>query len=648
MEKGLLRDVRHYLLINRSNLFNEKYYLDTYLDVKISKVNPLWHFVRFGWKEGRNPSENFDTKYYLKKYEDVRNLHQNPLVHYILYGSKESREIRPLENMSSSQQRKLDQVFICIIIPVMSPEDDLLACIEAICANGEKNYDIEIMVVYNSSDENVGSLISQVKKKFSGFVAISFGENEKYGAAVNFGLKMSRSEFVVILNPNTIPSSGWLDRLLQALLRDELLGIVSPITNFGVDNVQIDRQSKGLQVDEINCYSTKIVERSTIYEAFHLSFFCVMMRGVLKDIVGYLEENYSQVRIQEEDYCLRVVNSGFKLGVVRNAFVLNKADSSGEDYQYSEDRESFYLKAGRIAVTRRDNGCFINYLEKPKVSIITRTKNRRRQLKHALNSLENQRSDSFEVIIVNDGGDEINDIVTQYNKVIPIKYIHHINSTGRTHALNTGLSMCDGEWIAILDDDDIYYPWFIQTMLQAIQRWPEIKFFYGQYNRVLIDLERQSDPISISECVPYNFSRKSLLVANQIPINTWFFSKEMIRSCGGFDESFEVLEDYEFLLKISQSFPFKRIDRIVSEYRFYSSQLNSIFNNRERFGRAMKRIYDRYPSENKKMEDKRNKSILLYQEQCRVLEEIQEQLESLQGNESDELLKKIYNIVGVL
>lgn len=78
-------------LIKRSGLFDPVYYLFTYPDVRIADIDPLKHFMKFGWKEGRNPSEGFNTQFYLNTYPDVRAEGINPLIHYICFGKREGR-----------------------------------------------------------------------------------------------------------------------------------------------------------------------------------------------------------------------------------------------------------------------------------------------------------------------------------------------------------------------------------------------------------------------------------------------------------------------------------------------------------------------------------------------------------------------------
>jgi len=61
----MLTNLRDYFVIKHSGLFDEKYYLLHNPDVRRADIDPLKHFIKYGWKEGRNPSENFDTSYYL-------------------------------------------------------------------------------------------------------------------------------------------------------------------------------------------------------------------------------------------------------------------------------------------------------------------------------------------------------------------------------------------------------------------------------------------------------------------------------------------------------------------------------------------------------------------------------------------------------
>ena len=89
--KSVLKLRRWMKILRRSRLFNPKYYLFSYPEVRYADIDPIKHFIKFGSSEGKNPSAEFDTLFYQEYYNDVKDANIPPLVHYILYGEKEGR-----------------------------------------------------------------------------------------------------------------------------------------------------------------------------------------------------------------------------------------------------------------------------------------------------------------------------------------------------------------------------------------------------------------------------------------------------------------------------------------------------------------------------------------------------------------------------
>lgn len=86
---GLLN--RNRRLIRKSGLFDEKYYLLRYPDVRFADVDPLQHYLTIGWKEGRSPSAQFNVDTYLQNNPDVKSSGINPLVHYVFHNKDDGR-----------------------------------------------------------------------------------------------------------------------------------------------------------------------------------------------------------------------------------------------------------------------------------------------------------------------------------------------------------------------------------------------------------------------------------------------------------------------------------------------------------------------------------------------------------------------------
>lgn len=85
------RDVESIL---ETKYFDSDWYMKKYADVANSKMLPIEHYMKYGWKEGRKPSEEFDGELYYNKNPDVKNSGLNPLYHYVKFGIEEKRLIR--------------------------------------------------------------------------------------------------------------------------------------------------------------------------------------------------------------------------------------------------------------------------------------------------------------------------------------------------------------------------------------------------------------------------------------------------------------------------------------------------------------------------------------------------------------------------
>lgn len=86
---NLFRDLH---LIRTSGAFDKDWYLTNNPDVVQAKVDPLFHYLRYGGFEGRDPSPDFSSKWYLDTHEDIKRSGINPLVHYLRYGQEEKHE----------------------------------------------------------------------------------------------------------------------------------------------------------------------------------------------------------------------------------------------------------------------------------------------------------------------------------------------------------------------------------------------------------------------------------------------------------------------------------------------------------------------------------------------------------------------------
>ena len=77
--------------------FDKKYYNKMYPEIKQDEII---HYCQIGWREHKNPNEKFSTKYYLDSNSDVKVTNINPFWHYLLVGKIEGRSALPNKNIA--------------------------------------------------------------------------------------------------------------------------------------------------------------------------------------------------------------------------------------------------------------------------------------------------------------------------------------------------------------------------------------------------------------------------------------------------------------------------------------------------------------------------------------------------------------------
>ncbi len=200
----------------------------------------------------------------------------------------------------------------------------------------------------------------------------------------------------------------------------------------------------------------------------------------------------------------------------------------------------------------------------PLFSIILTTYNRADLLKDALASVGSQTLRDFEVILVNDNGEPVEQLLAACD--FPVTYIRQGRNQGLSAARNAGLALARGRYIVYLDDDDIYLPNHLAVLAEAFEQHPGSVIYTGvEYvNEKLEDGQR----IELERGQPFKhetFDRDRLFVQNYIPVNTWAHPREMLATVGEFDTDLAAFEDWDMLLRLATRYPFVHVPTVTSE-----------------------------------------------------------------------------------
>jgi LmbE family N-acetylglucosaminyl deacetylase/glycosyltransferase involved in cell wall biosynthesis len=204
----------------------------------------------------------------------------------------------------------------------------------------------------------------------------------------------------------------------------------------------------------------------------------------------------------------------------------------------------------------------------PLVSIIVRTRDRPTFLRQALASLLAQTERNLEVVVVNDGGADVGDVVAEFAPHLEIHAVSHEVASGRAAAANAGLKLARGRYVGFLDDDDLLYPTHVEKLAGFLEATGERVAYSdceaGQY-RVRDGELALVAPRRLYK--GFDFDRERLYLGNYVPIMTAMFDHRLLADVGPFDESLEFLEDWDFWLRLAARTDFRRLPGVTAEYR---------------------------------------------------------------------------------
>jgi glycosyltransferase involved in cell wall biosynthesis len=155
---------------------------------------------------------------------------------------------------------------------------------------------------------------------------------------------------------------------------------------------------------------------------------------------------------------------------------------------------------------------------------------------------------SLEVIVVDDGSTD--DTATRLASLDDdrVRVIHHAASLGVSAARNHGIEAARGEWLAFLDDDDVWAP---RKLREQVDLAIEHDAGFAFSSAVSIDPARRP---TAYQAVPEGGELHSLLLSgNVVPggCSNVIARADLVRRVGGFDERLSILADWELWIRLS-------------------------------------------------------------------------------------------------
>jgi glycosyltransferase involved in cell wall biosynthesis len=215
--------------------------------------------------------------------------------------------------------------------------------------------------------------------------------------------------------------------------------------------------------------------------------------------------------------------------------------------------------------------------EHPLVSVIMPCFNGEKFISEAIESVINQTYKNWELIIIDDSStDNSKKIIKQYYTADKrIHYIQNKKNKGIPSTRNTGIKISNGEYIAFLDQDDLWMKDKLDLFIREFNRYDiKVGIIFSDIEIVFADniISRnykkvnyyKIQKLSKRDFIKELFMRNFIKSPSQVVL-----SKECFNKLGLLDERLHGGDDYDFWLRAAGEFNFKYLDIPLTKYRFH-------------------------------------------------------------------------------
>jgi GT2 family glycosyltransferase/2-polyprenyl-3-methyl-5-hydroxy-6-metoxy-1,4-benzoquinol methylase len=236
--------------------------------------------------------------------------------------------------------QKSEQSLSCqadIIVCVHNALEDVNACINSIIQHTKERY--RLILIDDGSDSPTAELLRHWQQQLSSVILHRNETAQGYTKAANKGLVSSTSNYVVLLNSDTILTPRWLEKMIECAESDSEIAVVGPLSNCaswqsvpelydGKGDWMINTIPASYSLEQYSELLEKLSEKSFPQVGF-INGFCYLIKRVALEKVGLLDEdNFPYGYGEENDFSLRVRKAGFKLAIADHAYVYHAKSKS--------------------------------------------------------------------------------------------------------------------------------------------------------------------------------------------------------------------------------------------------------------------------------------------------------------------------------
>lgn len=212
---------------------------------------------------------------------------------------------------------------------------------------------LEVIVVDNASTDGTQAYLQEWVARGPDRKFIANKANLGFSAGNNVGLAAAQGEYLVLLNNDTYVTPGWVRTMIAHLQRNPDVGLVGPVTNNIGNEARIEIHYSNMEemIDTAQRFTLRHAGQSIPLAT--AAFFCVMLTRRAYEDVGPMDEAFGVGFFEDDDYCRRLEQKGYRVLCAEDVFVhhhlsasFNRLKAEAKQKLFEENKAVYERKWG--------------------------------------------------------------------------------------------------------------------------------------------------------------------------------------------------------------------------------------------------------------------------------------------------------------
>ncbi len=220
-----------------------------------------------------------------------------------------------------------------IIVPIYNAYECVKELVESLLKYTDLKENRIILINDKSPDKRIDELLNTYRENHKDFIILENSVNKGFVGTVNIGMKQSNENDVLLLNSDTIVTKNWLEKIKTCAYSNKKIATVTPLSNNAtMASVPIpfkkNELPKDISIDEMG----RIVEECSFLDYPDLPTghgFCLYIKREVINKIGYFdEETFGKGYGEENDFCFRCLDIGYRNVLCDNVYIYHKESQS--------------------------------------------------------------------------------------------------------------------------------------------------------------------------------------------------------------------------------------------------------------------------------------------------------------------------------